>query len=275
MPERPLLLPRLETVSLSPTAVDTLRTFVPDDWDRPHSPPFLEALTGCSSPMHLCISFRVVCSDDWEEHREMTTPGAYQLISRLNQLRTDGWTSLRTFTVHDIVHQVLPSLAGCTNIYHFSPHIAPEVRQYGQAQPPTPITPHARNMLAGRDSRHRDGKAGCGMPGPQWNFRSWQINSAIKNLFPSGTNSRQALEGTKWQFVNISGHVLKKVKRDDDDETGVGADEVGGLVEGLVKSSLPQDLPAREGFAEDLVGEVFDAISYRDGLDQCQACGRE
>ncbi|WVQ94663.1 hypothetical protein IAU59_001743 [Kwoniella sp. CBS 9459] len=247
--------PQLDSISLLAGAVDDLRTWVPTSYDRPRNPAFLEALTRSSSPTKLCISFRALLSEHWEENREATVPGQYQLVSRLNRLRDDGnghgWKSLDTFCVHNIVHQVLPSLPNCKNVYHFSSHITGSVAQ-PNVHPPGPESTY--------------------LPGPQWSYRSWQLGTAIKNLFPSGVDATRTLEGTSWEFVNTAGHVLTKLVRDDDDESGVGYEEVMGLVKGAVKAGLPQDLPMREGFAKELVGDVFDKIAYACETE-CAACG--
>ncbi|OCF34087.1 hypothetical protein I316_04034 [Kwoniella heveanensis BCC8398] len=247
--------PSLDSVSLLANAVDDIRTWVPTSYDRPRNPAFLEALTRTSAPTKLCISFRALLSEHWEEHREATVPGQYQLVSRLNRLKDDGdgngWRSLKSFSVHNIVHQVLPSLSNCKNVYHFSSHITGSI---------------ARPLL------HPPGPESTYLPGPQWSYRSWQLGTAIKNLFPSGVDATKTLEGTSWEFVNTPGHVLTKLVRDDDDESGVGYEEVMDLVKGAVKAGLPQDLPMREGFAKELVGEVFEKIKYAEE-EQCTACG--
>ncbi|WVF66950.1 hypothetical protein IAT40_001693 [Kwoniella sp. CBS 6097] len=247
--------PHLDAVSLLANAVDDLRTWVPTSYDRPRNPAFLEALTRASTPSKLCISFRALLSDHWEEHREATVPGQYQLVARLNRLKGDGdgelWKNLKTFCVHNIVHQVLPSLPNCQNIYHFSSHITGSV---------------SRPLV------HPPGPEATYLPGPQWSYRAWQLGTAIKNLFPSGVNAMKMLKGTSWDFVNTAGHVLTKLVRDDDDESGVGYEEVMTLVRGAVKAGLPQDLPMREGFATELVGDVFEKIRYAEEKE-CAVCG--
>ena len=72
--------PELQEVSLLPPAVDSRRLQVPELYDRPRNPTFLEGLAKISKPRYLCISFRVVVSNDWEEHRDATVAG--QLSSR-------------------------------------------------------------------------------------------------------------------------------------------------------------------------------------------------
>jgi hypothetical protein len=119
------------------------------------------------------------------------------------------------------------------------------------------------------------GAASTGISGLQWNFRAWQIVTTIKELFPSGTNAKAIVcdtdtgdklgsgsSSTSWRYTNIDGHILTKASRDDDDESGVGYEEVEGLVRGMVKDVLPLDLPARKGFDVDLIEEVFRKISY-------------
>ncbi|KAK8861203.1 hypothetical protein IAR55_002022 [Kwoniella newhampshirensis] len=251
-----LLLPNLESVQILPDAVDSIRTFIPGSYDRVRNPPFLEGLSKTSRPSRLCIAHRVVPSEEWEEHREISVLGQYQVVARLTQLRDDDdgglWSSsLREFSVHDIVHQVLPSLQGCRNVYHFSSHLSSPSNKF--------LSPGPRSTY---------------IPGPPWSYRAWQLGTAIKNLFPSGSDGKTVLKGTSWEFVNYDGHILTKMVRDDDDDSGVGYDEVQDLVQDAVKAGLPQDLPMREGFGRELVGEVFDKIGYVAGDRKCACCAR-
>ncbi|WWD16908.1 hypothetical protein CI109_101340 [Kwoniella shandongensis] len=223
------ILPNLDSVQILPDAVDSIRTFIPTSYDRVRNPPFLEALAKSSQPSKLCIAHRVVPSEEWEEHREISVLGQYQVVARLTQLREDGWwTNLKEFSVHDIVHQVLPSLQGCRNIYHFSSH----------------LTSSTKFVSPGTKSTY--------IPGPPWSYRAWQLGTAIKNLFPSGSDGKSVLQNTSWTFVNYDGHILTKMVRDDDDDSGVGWGEVEGLIQDAVKAGLPQDLPMREGFGREL-----------------------
>ena len=122
------------------------------------------------------------------------------------------------------------------------------------------------------------GKTFTGIPGPAWNIRSWQISTTVKNLFPSGSDGATQLAGTTWRFVNFEGHILTKKERDDDDESGVVYAEVVGLIRGAVRDGLLLDLPAREGFGEEVVEEVFRRIEYLDDSEageECGACHRE
>ena len=238
MQSKHLLFPNLSTVTIEPYAMDALRTFTPETYDKPHSPAFLEALSLSSVPETLNLSFRVAPSHRWEEHCSATSSGAYNLVSRLNTLHAStAWSSLRHLNVSGIVHQVLPSLLGCSNTYTFSPHL---------------LFP----------DREMSGKEGINIPGPHWSFRAWQIMTAIKNVFPSGTPPGEQLDSTSWCLRNISGHVLKKAKTDGDDETGVGWDEVDGLIQACVKGSLPQDLPIRHGFSGQVVDQILNSIEY-------------
>jgi hypothetical protein len=200
-----LLFPNVETVSMLPSAVDAIRTWSPKTYDRPRNPPLLEVLAKACSPRHLCLAFRLVESRDWEEHREATVSGQWQLVARVNRLRSDGWDRLESMTIHDIVHQVLPALEGCRNVYNFSPHV---VRAGGA-------------HTGGYSYAFPTGIDATGILGPPWNIRSWQLSTAIKNLFPSGANAEVALKGTSWEFVGVEGHILTKRYRDDDDESGV------------------------------------------------------
>ncbi|WVR04180.1 hypothetical protein IAU60_001180 [Kwoniella sp. DSM 27419] len=242
--------PSLNAVVLRPNAVDQLRTWIPTSYDRPRLPPFLEALTRSSSPTKLCIQFRSLTAEYWEEHMEATSIGQYQLVNRLSSLK-DAWPDLDTFTVHGIVHQVLPSLPGCKNVYHFSSHITGSI---------------TRPIL------HPPGPRATYLPGPQWSYRAWQLGTAVKGLFPSGVNAERVLQDTSWSFVNTDGHLLTKMVMDDDDDSGVGYTEALGLIKGAVRTGLPQDLPMREGFETKLVGRVFERITYVQDED-CTGCG--
>ncbi|WRT65293.1 uncharacterized protein IL334_002236 [Kwoniella shivajii] len=223
--------PSLESVVILAQAVDDVRTWVPATYDRPRNPPLLEALTLSSSPAKLCVSFRSLRAEDWEEHRDLTVPGQYQLVRRLNRLREDDhWSDIREFCVHNVVHQVLPSLPNCRNSYQFASHIT------GNSSHPV---------------LHHPGPNATYLPGPLWSYRAWQLGTAIK----------------------ISFHPGLMPLRDDDDESGVGYDEVLDLVKGAVKAGLPQDLPMREGFGKELVGEVFEKVQYKKD-DDCMACQR-
>jgi hypothetical protein len=256
-----LLFPHVDTVSLLPDAVDAIRTWSPKTYDRPRNPPLLELLAKTCSPQHLCLAFRLVESRDWEEHREATVSGQWQLVSRINRLHSDGWDRLESMTIHDIVHQVLPALEGCRNVYHFSPHVVRTSRdQSGRYRYAFP-----------------GGVDATGIQGPPWNIRSWQLSTAIKNLFPSGADAEAALKGTSWEFVGVEGHILTKRYRDDDDESGVEWGQVGHLVRDALRNALPLDLPAREGFAQELVDEVFTRIHYVDAeqAKPCESCSRQ
>ncbi|ORY26064.1 hypothetical protein BCR39DRAFT_560766 [Naematelia encephala] len=303
------LFPSLRTVELRPTALDEIRTFVPPysrSRSKPQTHPFLLLLAKSANPTHLCLSFPLVPSKYWEEHRDSTLVGQYQLVARLSRLKDDGWSGLRSVTVHNVVHQLLPSIPGCINTYHFSPHILaspppPSISAPSPTSPPSLITaPLSSSPLpsattpssASPPSSTRvtailiRGPKSVGQPGLQWNYRAWQIGQSIKSLFPSGVDASKVLEGTSWRFIGIRNHVLTKQWRDDDDESGVGYEEVEGLVRDCVKSGLNGDLPAREGFERSLVQDVWDRMTWvnEDEKDEkeaekgnnvnCQACQR-
>ncbi|ODN83958.1 hypothetical protein L198_07657 [Cryptococcus wingfieldii CBS 7118] len=249
-----LLLPGLESVALGAKVADEIRTYIPETYDRPHSPLFLEALIHTSRPSSLCLAHRVVPSVEWDEHLEMTSIKQYQLVARVNQFIEDGWASLKVFEVHDVVHQVLPSLKGCRNVYHFASHCV------GPPEAPRFIAP---------------GLASTFTPGPKWNFRSWQIGTAIKNLFPSGISPAAVLQNTSWEFVNHEGHILTKPENDDDDDTGVGYLEVGRLIGDALKTGLPMELAGRDGFKGELAMEVLERMSFERGEKACESCQRE
>lgn len=253
-------MPRLRSISLQPKAVKYLRTWSSGGYTTSRMPPLLEALAKACKPTSLCLTFPLVESSQWEEHRETSVGGQYQLVSRLNKLKEEEWSCLETLEVHDIVFQVLPSLRGCRNIYHFSNHVVRD-----------PLRPARGYAFPG-------GADAVGLPGLSWNIRAWQVGQAIKNVFPSGVDAKAALASTSWDFINVEGHILTKRTRDDDDESGVGWDEAGRLVRSAVQVGLPIDLPARDGFsAEDIVA-VFERLSYPSQTptpSQCSVCGRE
>jgi hypothetical protein len=65
-----ILLPKLRSVALLPQAVDQLRTFIPHSYADPYPlPPFLSFLVKAARPTHLCISFRLVKSSEWQLHQ--------------------------------------------------------------------------------------------------------------------------------------------------------------------------------------------------------------
>lgn len=258
------ILPSLQSVQLFPLVADEIRTYLPETYDRPHNPAFLESLISTSRPTKLCLSYPVVPSQSWNEHLELTTIKQYQLVARMNSLIEDGWSSLETFCVHDIVHQVLPSLKGCQNVYHFSSHCVL-----------TGASGRVEGRKGGKAMFVPPGKASTGIPGPKWNFRSWQIGTAVKNLFPSGANAAAVLETTSWEFVNHNGHLLTKLEIDDDDDTGVGYMEVEGLIGDAIKGGLPQDLVGRAGFKRELADGVLKKIKFTPGEVQCVSCGRK
>ncbi|WWC98981.1 hypothetical protein V866_005875 [Kwoniella sp. B9012] len=245
--------PKLYSVQFLPTATDEIRSWSPPTYDRPRNPPFLEALVTTCQPSQLCISFPIVLSENWELHRDLTVSGQYQFISRIAKLHQDGlWKdSLKVFNVHNIVHQVLPSLPNVINNYHFASHITGSIA---------------------RPINHPPGVQSVYIPGIQWSYRAWQIGKLIKSLFPSGTtNAPEIIQNTRWNFINVRGHILTKMFRDDDDESGVGHDEVMDLIRNAVRVGLPQDLPLREGFDKELVNDVLDAIAYED-QGECEVC---
>ncbi|WVW79836.1 hypothetical protein I302_101806 [Kwoniella bestiolae CBS 10118] len=248
-----LVFPNLSSVQIRPTAIDEIRSWSPPTYDRPRNPLFLESLVSTCQPMKLCISFPIVLSEHWEQHRDLTVSGQYQFISRIHKLQQDGlWKdSLKEFNVHNIVHQVLPSLPNVTNNYHFASHIT------GSESRPIVHPPGVRSVY---------------LPGIQWSYRAWQIGKLIKNLFPSGiTNASEIIANTRWNFINVEGHILTKMFRDDDDESGVGHDEVSDLIKNAVRVGLPQDLPLREGFDRELVDDVLRAIGYM-SEGECEIC---
>lgn len=261
-----LILPSLQSVQLLPPVADEIRTYIPETYDRPHNPAFLESLISTSRPTKLCLSYPVVPSQSWDEHLELTTIKQYQLVARMNRLIDDGWSSLETFCVHDIVHQVLPSLKGCKNVYHFSSHCI-LTGEIGRVE--------GGEREGGGAVFVNPGKSSTGIPGPKWNFRSWQIGTAVKNLFPSGANAGAILENTSWVFVNHKGHILTKLENDDDDDTGVGYMEVGRLIDDAIKGGLPQDLIGRAGFKRELADEVLEKMKFTPGEMQCVSCGRK
>lgn len=248
------LLPRVTTVSLLPTAVDQLRTWTPSTYERPHNPPFLEALASAAQPTHLCLAFRLVRSTLWDEHRDLTTAGQYAFVRKV-ALMCEGWTALETVTYHDLVHQVPPSVPSTRNVYEFAPHVVPH-----------PLFRQRYRFLRGREAVR--------LPGPEWNIRPWQMGIAIKNLFPSGSDHATTLQGTSWAFCGLAGHLLTKEARDDDDGTGVWWAEVDEMVQDSVRVGLARDLPAREGVGTRMVDGVFERVSY-ERATECPACHRE
>lgn len=283
---RPLF-PQAIVVSLSASMTESLRTYIPSYDSATMSvtistprPPLLDWLTSAARPRRLSISFPLVPSSQWEAHRDGSTRGSYQLASRLASLVDPGsaWHGvLQEFKVDGIVHQVLPALRGVKNIYHFANHQRSS-------------SPHYHSPSSSLVSLP-PGPASTGMPGPEWNFRAWQISTTVKSLFPSVPTSRtpsanpnlgsghdndnnpkssfarETLANTSWTFRNIAGHVLTKDDRDDDDELGVEWSEVGVLVRDLVENGLRLDLPAREGFGEGELDELFQRLGYVDDPD--------
>ena len=170
VPPTQLLFPRLRHITLEPPAVDAIRTYQPASYDVPHSPPFLEALTLISRPSVLSIRFRVLPSARWESHAAATSTGAYNFVSRLNQLHISGWDSITRLEVFGPVHQVLPSLVGVENVYHFAPHI--------------------RQSSGGIEEA--EGAAARGMAGPHWSYRGWQCLTAVKNVYAAASNRERS-----------------------------------------------------------------------------------
>ncbi|WVQ83406.1 hypothetical protein IAT38_005547 [Cryptococcus sp. DSM 104549] len=250
------LLSSLRSVQLLPRACDEIRTFIPATYDRPRNPLFIESLVTTSRPQKLCIAYRVLPSGYWDDHRELTSVGQYQLVARLNRIVEDGWDSLNEFCVHDIVHQVLPSLRGCKNVYYFSSHC---LGTRSPTSSPVFVPP---------------GLAATGLPGPEWNFRSWQLGTSVKNLFPSGVDAAAVLDATSWVYVNHEGSVLTKPANDDDDDTGVGYKEVSRLIGDALKTGLPQDLLGREGVKREVIEQVLERMSYAAEGEACESCGR-
>lgn len=252
-----LVFPRLKSIRLSPACVDDIRTYTPESYDQPLHP-CLAALSISSRPRHLCLAFRLVPSKDWATWREMSTEGQYLFRNRIKELA--GQWNLETLNVHDVVHQVIPSIPECINTIHFAPHVVPSSTNSG-------------------DYTFPSGETATGIPGPQWNLRAWQIGECVKTLFPSnktfpagGTGT-----GTTWVFTEAGNHILTKKERDDDDDTGVGWMEVEELIMSNVTLGLNQDLPARHGFRSEIVGDILGKIRYLGGLEEtrCPCCHRQ
>lgn len=264
-----LLLPNVSSISFLPGVIDSLRLWIPDSPEEKH--PFMDAVTLTSNPEHFCVSFPLVASTKWENHALETSMGQYRLVSILSQCRAGlRWSNLRRFRCHNVVHQALPTITGCQNFYDFSPHVA-------SPSPPGFIRNPPRSPTSAKEEMEQyfiSGPESIGLPGPDWNLRSWQITKVIKEVFPSNADHALLAQNTSWEFINVQGHVLTKSLRDDDDTTGVGVDEVSDLIIGRVRDCLPLDLPARSGFDFSLVNTVLSKISYGEWEDRgtCQAC---
>jgi len=272
------LFPEVREINLDQPALDCIRTFQPETYDTPRSPPFLEALVGSSRPHTLRCIYAIVPSDQYVHACAASTNGAYNFVSRLNQLRHDGWTSLEVFEVHGAVHQVLPSLAGVENRYIFASHsLASDASA-------------TRTIAQDTDTPQ---------PGPSWTYRAWQCMTAVKNVAKGRNTSISATEGvngvepdastsvasaigaevssdtsetrdqrdqrdqtvtredgeigvgnTRWRFFNVSGHIEAVAKYESDE--GATPGEVSGLIRDCVERSLERDLhlPNRVGLLD-------------------------
>lgn len=252
-PKGVYIFPRIQSVCLLAHAVDELRKWVPERYNRPRNPPFLEALSAGSRPRYLCIAFRLVPSEIWDVHRDLSSGGQYTLVRKVALLCTE-W-NLDSLTYHNIVHQVPPSVPGTRNVYQFAPHVV-------------------RHPLFARRYRFLKGKDAISLPGPDWNTRPWQMAFVVKGLFPSGADHMAILDrGTRWVFCDVVNHILSKEERDDDDSTGVWYAEVPDMIKTSLKVGMDGDLPAR-GVTPDILEEILKRIEYGKS-ERCEACGRE
>ena len=242
-----LLLPLLSILTLQPASLDAIRTFSPETYDKPHSPAFLEALVIASRPGFIRCQFRVSPSNQYNQHCAASTNGAYNFVSRLSQLRADGWDSLKVLQVEGAVQQVLPSLPGVENRYHFASHVRSPV----PALSSVPVVHSAPSTGQGARIDNR------GLPGPQWTYRAWQCMTAVKNVIKAAKAEPAGLSGTSWSFRNISGHVMTVAKTDPEyDEEIATEEEVDGLVRDCVEHSLERDLQFEPGKAEDVRSRI-------------------
>ncbi|WWC60035.1 uncharacterized protein I303_102598 [Kwoniella dejecticola CBS 10117] len=258
-----IVFPHLTHIELSPDAVEQLRTWVStSNFSSPfnQNPLFLETLSRTSGIRVLCMTFKSLLSQHWEEYRDLTLIGQYQLLSRIQALHTGNnslWRdSLRVLNVHDISHQLVPTLPGVENSYFFSPHI---------------IGTEAHPILVG------GGKEACYFGGIDWTYRSWQIGKSIKSLFPSDldkTAVQDILETTQWRFVGPDGQIKVKLVRDeDDDENGIPYKEVISAIKSQIRSGIPQELSAGQGWDDEQVEKLFGRIKYVEGVSMdCGLC---
>ncbi|KAK4688790.1 hypothetical protein P7C73_g1323, partial [Tremellales sp. Uapishka_1] len=237
LPPRTNIFPHLKQVTFGAAAVDKIRTFVPQTYDKPISPPFIEYLLHACQPKKLELCFGRVEAEDWEEYLETTSAGAYAFVSRI-QRYMEHWTNVETLVVRNVVHQVLPSLPGCANEYHFAPHLL-------------------RNP-----TRNVSGQAATSLPGPEYIFRIWQIVQLLKSTVSASKSANDPASITKWTFLNCSNHVLMHSAAEAWDENSLCTWEtVDRLIRDGVERSLRKELPAR-GVGQIAVDDLLESVAW-------------
>ncbi|WWC69037.1 uncharacterized protein I206_102973 [Kwoniella pini CBS 10737] len=268
--QQPIVLPKLRSVEILPNAVEQLRTWVSSSnsstFDQ--NPIFLDTISQTSKINTLCITFKSVLSEHWEEYRDLTLIGQYQLLSRINSLCSSNnnnsnslWSnSLKTLNVHNISHQLLPTLPFIENNYFFQSHII--------GSNLNPIIIPTKN-----------GKETCYLGGIDWNYRSWQIGKSIKYLFPSSldlnkSKIKEIINLTKWNFINSKGQIKTKLIRDeDDDENGIPYKEVINTIKNQIRIGIPQELPIWQGWNDEQIENLFEKIKYFEN-GECENCDK-
>jgi hypothetical protein len=158
------ILPRLKTVRLAPSVIEAIRIYRSETYDRPRNPPFMETLMRHSNPAAFHLTFPTPTSRT-HDPGQGDQDGQYNLASGLVSIGAT-W-DLARFVVNDITDQVIPSLPGCENVYHFT-------------SPPD----------------HR---------GIEWDYRAWQITTAIKSVFSTTpqTTRLKDTRSTSWRIHGL------------------------------------------------------------------------
>jgi hypothetical protein len=220
------IMPRLKTVRLAPSVIETIRTYRPETYDRPRNPPFIETLMRHSNPAAFHLAFPTPRTQD-PGHGDQD--GQYNLASRLVSIGAT-W-DLARFVVNDITDQVIPSLPGCENVYHFT-------------SPPD----------------HR---------GIEWDYRAWQITTAIKSVFPTTpqTTRLKDTRSTSWRIHGVLEGVAPLLSISMGGCMWEEKEEVEYLINERVEVVLRKELGARfarsnDGTADRNVEAVLAAVVY-------------
>lgn len=288
------IFPRLKTVTIHPQAAEDIR-LCPSYVLMNNEIPLLKALCITSNPKHLSLSFYLTPSDEWGEYQTYGSTRQYNLSKRISRLFEMGWDELESFTVHDITHQVLPSIPNCANIYHFAPHVLTRIpttaenkeRDYAFYAIDVIERYASDHYLPGRDDvlhllstlRNQlrrqlvddkyyfcSGQESMGLPGFDWNFRPWQLGTAIKDAFVPNISVDKIIASTSWTFIDVQNHVLTGPRMsDDDEEEGVLLGMVEDLVKDCLETGMSHELLNRAGFDTDKVRLVLENVRFMRG----------
>lgn len=276
-----MLFPNLRRVRITPKGVQDIRETVVYPHNQP--PPFLLALAAQSRPETLAITFNEsaktpaptqmvgdhICrsvSSHWTRDINETGlvqrdgvqgggeggKGGYTFLKRLMCLYNSGWDSISHLEVDGINREIIPSFPSCHNIYTFS---VPS--EFESTLNPIEAEDGAIRRKSSWENGNGQGGGELydssltfgGMEGVNWEYRTWQLYGAVRNVLTLSPDMGDIAGQTIWTFVDYHSGLADMGYDDKCHRSGRGSENrmVREMIEEAVMESLDDELRRRCG----------------------------